>query len=89
MCLASLPHVPLYPTTGGGMQNESLVGMCAHCIHVFFFFGTFGACSVSVLINKLPASELSRRECVVGWVALGKRKEERKKKKLKALRRVT
>ncbi len=67
------------------MQNESLVGMCAHCIHVFFFFfGTFGACSVSVLINKLSASELSRRECVVGWVSLGKRKEERKKKKIES-----
>ena len=29
-----------YPTINGGMQNESSVGICTHCTHVFRTFGT-------------------------------------------------
>ncbi len=50
-----------YPTTNGGMQNGSLVGIYTHCIHNF---------AQSVLINKISASELSwkfiKSELLVG-----------------------
>ncbi len=55
-------HVPgsdrcaAYPTTNGGMQNGSSVGIRTRCIHVF-------AClyAQSVIIDKISASELSRK----------------------------
>ncbi len=50
-----------YPTTNGGMQNGSSVGIyCAHCIHGFFC--TYGAdlYAQSVVSNKIFALDLSR-----------------------------
>ncbi len=48
------------PTTNGGMQNGSSVGIHTHCIHVFCTFGA-DFFAQSVLINKISASELSRK----------------------------
>ena len=48
------------PTTNGGMQNGSSVGMRAHCIHFFACLGTdlYGQ---SALSNNISASELTRK----------------------------
>ena len=48
------------PTTKVGVQNESSVEIYTCCIHVY---RTFGAdyYAQSVLINKISASELSRK----------------------------
>ncbi len=48
------------PTTNGGMQNGSSVGMCTRCTHVFARLAPI-CCAQSVLINKISASELSRK----------------------------
>ncbi len=48
------------PTTNGGMQNGSSVGMCTRCVHVFCTFGA-DLCAQSVLRNKISASEFSRK----------------------------
>ncbi len=50
----------LFPTTNGGMQNWSSVGIL-YTLHTRF--STFGndLCDQSVLINKITASELSRK----------------------------
>ena len=50
----------VYPTTNGGMQNESSVGICTCCIHAFALLGT-DLYAQSVLINKIYASELSQK----------------------------
>ena len=55
--------IPLqqYPTTTcGGMQNGSSVEICTRFIHVFCTFGVDWHAQ-SVLINKISASELSRK----------------------------
>ncbi len=53
------------PTTNGGKQNGSSVGIyCIHCTHcIRIRFGTFGTdlYAQSVLINKISALELSRK----------------------------
>ena len=48
------------PTTGGGMQSGSSVRMHAHFVHVFARFAP-DLHARSVLINKVSASELSRK----------------------------
>ncbi len=48
------------PTTNGGMQNGSSVGICTRCVHVFARLGA-DVYAQSVLINKVSASELSRK----------------------------
>ncbi len=58
------------PTTNGGMQNGSSVGVRTQCTHIFARLPA-GLRAQWVLINKISASELSRKfikECVVGWV---------------------
>ncbi len=50
----------VYPTTNGGMQNGSSVGIYTHCKYVFCTFGT-DSYAQSVLINKISASDLSRK----------------------------
>ena len=47
------------PTTNGGMQNGSSVGICTRCIHVFARLVPINSHAQSVLINKFYASELS------------------------------
>ncbi len=80
--LVPSPHHP-YPTTNGGMQNGSSVGIYTHFIHVFFTFGA-DLYVQSVLINKIPASELSRSLLSVRcW--LGTRNQMMAKKKKRTL----
>ena len=59
-----------YPTTNGGMQNGSSVGICTHRVHVFCTFGS-DLHAQSVLIDEISASELSRKfiksELLVGY----------------------
>ncbi len=62
------------PTTNGGMQNVSSVGVCTYTMHTrFCMFGT-KLYAQSVLINKISASELSRKfvmsALLVGCVSL-------------------
>ncbi len=52
--------VCVYPTTNGGMQNGSSVDIHTHCVHVFARFGA-DLYVQSVLIDKICASELSRK----------------------------
>ncbi len=42
------------PTTNGGMQNGSSVGIYTHCMHVFAYLVPIGSAE-SVLINKISA----------------------------------
>ena len=50
------------PTSNGGVQNGSSVGICSRCVHGFFCtFGIRFARSVGALINKISASELSQK----------------------------
>ncbi len=49
-----------YPTTNGGMQNESSVGIYTHCTHVFVHHGA-NLYAQSLLNNKISALELNRR----------------------------
>ncbi len=49
-----------YPTSNGGMQNGSSVGICTRCVHVFARLAPI--CVLSrCLFNKISASELSRK----------------------------
>ena len=65
-----LLHWYYNPTTNGGMQNGSSVGIRTHFIHVFARFGT-NLHAQPVLVNKISASELSRKfiksALSVGW----------------------
>ncbi len=63
--------VRAYPTSNGGAQNESSVGICTHCpTHVFF------ACSAPIcmldrcLVTKTSASEF-RRKFITGLLLVG------------------
>ena len=49
-----------HPTTNGGVQNESSVGIRTHCTHVFARLDV-DLYAQSVLIIKISASELSRK----------------------------
>ncbi len=51
----------LYPTTNGGAQKGSSVGICTRCIHVFFACLAPICHAQSVLVDKVSASELSRK----------------------------
>ncbi len=53
-------NFPTIPTTNGGMQNGSSVGIHTQCIHVFARL-TPNLSARPVLINKISASELSRK----------------------------
>ena len=55
----SFSRTSSYPTTNGGVQNGSSVGIDAHCTHVFCTIGDLYARSVH--INKISALELSRK----------------------------
>ncbi len=57
---ASTGTVAPRPTTNGGMQNGSSVGLCTCCVHVFCTLGA-DLYAQSVLISKISASELSRK----------------------------
>ena len=56
-------------------KNGSSVGMCAHCVHVFYTFGT-DLHAQSALINKISASEL-RRKFTKSPLLVGERSVER------------
>ncbi len=58
-CLCSLPCFAI-PTTNGGMQNGSSVGIRTRRVHVFARVGA-DLYAQSVLNNKISASELSRQ----------------------------
>ncbi len=61
------------PTSNGGMQSGSSVGMCPRCVHVFGMLGT-NLPAQSVLSNEISASELRRKfaksALLVGWLLL-------------------
>ncbi len=50
-----------YPTTNGGVQNGSSVGIGTRCMHVFLHVLGADLHAQSVLVNKISASELSRK----------------------------
>ena len=56
-----LRHLQAYPTSNGGRQNGSSVGISTHCMHVFCTFGARLVCSSRCLVTKISASELSRK----------------------------
>ena len=62
----------LIPTTNGGTQNGSSVGICERCTHAFFFTRCgAGLHARSELIDKnfcIRAQEEVYLECIVGWV---------------------
>ncbi len=58
-----------YPTSNGGMQNGSSVGVCTHCVHVFRTFGADLHAQLA-LINKISASEL-RKKVIKGPLLVG------------------
>ncbi len=57
LTLASLSSL-VHPTTNGGMQTGSSVGMFTHCIHVFCTSGADLYCQLA-LIHKISSSQLS------------------------------
>ncbi len=58
--MVDLPGTSLNPTSNGGMQNGSSVGLCAHCIRVFARSASI-LHAQSVLSNAISASELRRK----------------------------
>ena len=68
-----------YPTTNAGMQNGSSVGICTCCIHIFARLAS--TCMLSpVRINKISASELSRK-FIKGALLVGYKHKRKKKPK--------
>ncbi len=59
-----------YPTTNGGMQNGSSVGISTHCSHFFCTLGADFACSVGAYRQNfcIGARLEAYQECVVGRV---------------------
>ena len=62
ICLLSPPPSPSSsPTSNGGMQNGSSVGICTRCTNVFFARLGADLHAQSVIIKKIFASELCRK----------------------------
>ncbi len=71
--MASFPF--FFPTTNGGMQNGNSVGMFTHRVHILARFGA-DSHAQSVLINKISASELSRK-FIKSALSVGLEEEEK------------
>ena len=66
------------PTSNGGTQNGSSVGIRTRCMHVFCTFGV-DLYAQSVLVNKVSASELSQK-FIKSALLVGRRGVEREKR---------
>ena len=57
------------PTTNGGMQNGSSVGICTRCLHVFCTFGAIcmlSQCSLTKFLHRSSVGSLLRVR-YIGW----------------------
>ena len=59
--VACLSRPKGFPTTDGGMQNGSSVGVRVRVAHTFFARFRVDSYAQSVLIDEISASELSRK----------------------------
>ena len=69
-CYIYIP-IYVYPTTNGGTQNGSSVGIYTRCMHVFACFGSDLHAQSVLHRQNFCSRALSEvyQECVVGWVS--------------------
>ncbi len=63
----------IHPTTSGGMQNETSVGICTHCIHVLARL-VLSRCLITKFLHQSSVGSFLRVCC---WLGCKKRKNHK------------